>query len=63
MFRKNQLRKLVLCLGLSAASFLGVLIRPDEMEDLLRNARNGRIERSVGENNGGSGDSDDPGSS
>jgi hypothetical protein len=49
MFHKHQLRVLVLCLGMELAAFMGVPVRADEIEDLLRNARREQIECSVRE--------------
>jgi hypothetical protein len=49
MFRRGQLRKLVLCLGMAAAAIMGAPMRPDEIEDLLRNSQRARIEFSIRE--------------
>ena len=42
--RKRELRKIVLCLGLELAALIGVPMRPDEIEDLLRSGQQARIE-------------------
>ena len=57
MFHYHQLRKVLLCLGLEMAALIGAPIRPDEIEDLLRNSQRGRIEFSIREDRQ---DSDDP---
>jgi hypothetical protein len=44
MFRNRRLRKLLLCLGLEIAALMGAPVRPDEIEDLLGNTRNAKIE-------------------
>ena len=44
MFRNRRLRKLLLCLGLEIAALIGAPVRPDEIEDLLGNTRNAKIE-------------------
>ncbi len=43
------LRKLVLCLGMAVAAVVGAPMRPDEIEDLLRNSQKARIELSIRE--------------
>ncbi|HMC59643.1 MAG TPA: hypothetical protein VKJ01_10660 [Candidatus Solibacter sp.] len=43
MFKNRQLRKVLLCLGLEVAALMGAPIRPDEIEDLLRNAQQAGI--------------------
>lgn len=57
MFRNRQLRKVLLCLWLQVAALMGAAMRPDEIEDLLRNAQRARIELSIREDRK---DSDDP---
>ena len=57
MFRNNQLRKVLLCVGLEMAALMGAPMRPDEIEDLLRNSQQSRIHSSVREDRE---DSDDP---
>jgi hypothetical protein len=57
MFRNHRLRKVLLCLGLEVAALMGAPMRPDEIEDLLRNSRQARIDFSVCED---CEDSDDP---
>jgi hypothetical protein len=57
MYRNRQLRKVLLCLWLQAAAFMGAPMRPDEIEDLLRHAQQARIELSIREDRK---DSDDP---
>src|ERR1022692_3433831 len=44
MFRNHRLRKVLLCLGLEVAALMGAPMRPDEIEDLLRNSRQARID-------------------
>lgn len=57
MFRDHQLRKVLLCVGLEVAALMGAPMRPDEIEDLLRNSQQARIHFSVREDRE---DSDDP---
>ncbi len=61
MFRKRQLRKLLLCLWLQSAALMGAPMRPDEIEDLLRNAQQARIELSIRKNYQGCDDPAEPG--
>ena len=49
MFHNHKLRKVLLCLGLELAALIGAPVRPDEIEDLLRNSRQARIEFSIRE--------------
>lgn len=44
MSRNQQLRKVLLCLGMEAAALMGAPMRPDEVEDLLRNAQRANLE-------------------
>jgi len=37
-------RKIVLCLGMELAAMMGALLRPEDVEDLLRNGQRVRIE-------------------
>jgi hypothetical protein len=57
MFKNRQLRKVLLCLGLEVAALMGAPIRPDEIEDLLRNAQQAGIEFRIREDRE---DSEDP---
>ena len=57
MLRNRQLRKVLLCLWLQVAALMGAPMRPDEIEDLLRNAQHARIELSIREDRK---ESDDP---
>jgi hypothetical protein len=57
MFRNRQLRKVLLCLWLQVAALTGAPMRPDEIEDLLRNAQQAQIALSIREDRK---DSDDP---
>lgn len=57
MFRDHQLRKVLLRVGLEVAALMGAPVRPDEIEDLLRNSQQARIHFSVCEDRE---DSDDP---
>lgn len=56
MPQKHKLRKVILCLGLEIAALMGANVRPEEIEDLLRTARQARIECGSRDS---SGDSDD----
>jgi len=47
MFRNRHLRKVLLCLGLEMAALMGAPLRPEEIEDLLRNAQQATIEFSI----------------
>jgi hypothetical protein len=47
MFRDHQLRKVLLCVGLEVAALMGAPMRPDEIEDLLRNSQQARIHFSI----------------
>ena len=49
MFRNHRLRTVLLCLGLEIVALFGAPIRPDEIEDLLRNSRQVMIHFSVRE--------------
>jgi len=57
MFQDQQLLKVLLCLGLEAAALMGAPVRPEEIENLLRNARQAGVEVSI---HAGREDSDDP---
>lgn len=52
-----QLRKVLLCIGLEVAALMGAPMKPDEIEDLLRNSQRARIELSIRDDRQ---DSDDP---
>jgi hypothetical protein len=47
MYRNYQLRKVLLCIGLEVAALMGAPMKPDEIEDLLRNSQRARIELSI----------------
>lgn len=57
MFRNRQLWRVLLCLWLQVAALMGAPMRPDEIEDLLRNAQQARIELNIREDRK---ESDDP---
>ena len=57
MSRNRQLRKILLCLGMEGAALLGAPIRPDEVEDLLRNAQLAKVESTIAQEQEGT---DDP---
>lgn len=57
MSRNQKLRKILLCIGMEGAALLGAPMRPDEVEDLLRNAQLSKIEATVRREQE---DSDDP---
>ena len=44
MLRNQELRKVLLCLGLEIAALMGAPMRPDEIEDLLRIGQQAKIE-------------------
>ncbi len=47
MSSNKQLQKILLCLGMEAAALMGAPMRADEVEDLLRNARQSNIESTI----------------
>ena len=47
MSRNQQLRKVLLCLGMEAAALMGAPMRPDEVEELLRNALRAKVESAI----------------
>ena len=57
MSRNRQLRKILLCLGMEGAALLGAPVRPDEVEDLLRNAQLAKVESTIAQEQEGT---DDP---
>jgi hypothetical protein len=57
MSRNRQLGKILLCLGMEMAALLGAPVRPDEMEDLLRNAQLAKVESTIAQEQE---DTDDP---
>ena len=51
MFGKRELRQIVLCVGLAIAAMAGANVRPEEMEDLLREGQRARLECSSQQEN------------
>lgn len=47
MSRSQELRKIVLCVGMEMAALMGAPLRPDELVDLFRSKQQAGIESSV----------------
>ncbi len=45
--RSRKLRKILLCLGMEGAALFGAPIRPEDVEDLLRNGKLAKVESTV----------------
>lgn len=52
MSSNKQLQKILLCLGMEAATLMGAPMRADEVEDLLRRAQQSKVESTVRQERG-----------